>query len=53
MRDCHPFPKIKGILVLGSPGSGKSYSVYEPLIDQMMSKGYAMCVYDYKYPICF
>ena len=41
---------FRGILVLGSPGSGKSYSVYEPLIDQMMSKGYAMCVYDYKYP---
>ena len=31
---------FRGILVLGSPGSGKSYSVYEPLIDQMMSKGY-------------
>lgn len=41
---------FRGILVLGSPGSGKSYSVYEPFIDQMMSKGYAMCVYDYKYP---
>ena len=35
---------------MGSPGSGKSYSVYEPFIDQMMSKGYTMCVYDYKYP---
>ena len=41
---------FRGILVLGSPGSGKSYSVYEPFIDQMMSKGYTMCVYDYKYP---
>ena len=41
---------FRGILVLGSPGSGKSYSVYEPFIDQMMSKGYSMCVYDYKYP---
>ena len=41
---------FRGILVLGSPGSGKSYSVYEPIIDQMMSKGYTMCVYDYKYP---
>ena len=41
---------FRGILVLGSPGSGKSYSVYEPFIDQMMAKGYAMCVYDYKYP---
>ena len=40
---------FRGILVLGSPGSGKSYSVYEPFIDQMMSKGYTMCVYDYKY----
>ncbi|MBR5300168.1 MAG: type IV secretion system DNA-binding domain-containing protein, partial [Bacteroidales bacterium] len=41
---------FRGILVLGSPGSGKSYSVYEPIIDQMMYKGYTMCVYDYKYP---
>ena len=41
---------FRGILVLGSPGSGKSYSIYEPFIDQMMAKGYAMCVYDYKYP---
>ena len=41
---------FRGVLVLGSPGSGKSYSIYEPFIDQMMAKGYAMCVYDYKYP---
>lgn len=41
---------FRGILVLGSPGSGKSYSLYEPFIDQMLYKGYAMCVYDYKYP---
>ena len=37
-------------LVLGVPGSGKSYSIYEPFIEQMIRKGYSMFVYDYKYP---
>ena len=41
---------FRATFVLGSPGSGKSYSIYEPFIDQMLYKGYAMCVYDYKYP---
>ncbi len=41
---------FRATLVLGNPGSGKSYSVYEPFIEQMIAKGYSMFVYDYKYP---
>ena len=41
---------FRGTLVLGTPGSGKSYSVYGPFIEQMIGKGYTMFVYDYKYP---
>ena len=41
---------FRATLVLGTPGSGKSYSVYEPFIEQMIAKGYSMFVYDYMYP---
>ena len=37
-------------MVLGTPGSGKSFSVYGPFIEQMIAKGYSMFVYDYKFP---
>lgn len=40
----------RGCMVLGTPGSGKSYSIYGPFIRQMVQKGYAMFVYDYKFP---
>ena len=32
------------------PGSGKSYSVVLPFIKQHLSKGFSMCIYDFKYP---
>ena len=41
---------FRATLVLGTPGSGKSFSVYGPFIEQMIRKGYTMFVYDYKYP---
>ena len=41
---------FRGTLVLGTPGSGKSYSVYTPFMEQMIKKGYTMFVYDFKYP---
>jgi type IV secretory pathway TraG/TraD family ATPase VirD4 len=37
-------------MVLGTPGSGKSFSVYGPFIEQMIAKGYSMFIYDYKFP---
>lgn len=41
---------FRGTMVLGTPGSGKSFSVYVPFMEQMIRKGYTMFVYDYKYP---
>lgn len=36
--------------VLGSPGSGKSFAVYNAFIEQMIRKNYTMFLYDYKFP---
>ncbi len=41
---------FRATIVLGTPGAGKSFSVYNPVIEQMVRKGYAMFVYDYKFP---
>lgn len=41
---------FRGSMVLGTPGSGKSYSIYGPFIRQMIQKGYSLFVYDYKFP---
>lgn len=40
----------RGILILGSPGSGKSRFIIEPLMRQLMEKGTTLFVYDYKSP---
>lgn len=37
-------------IVLGTPGSGKSYAVVNQYIKQQIEKGFAMYVYDYKFP---
>lgn len=44
---CNPF---RGTLVLGTPGSGKSFSIIDPFIRQHAAKGFTMMVYDYKFP---
>ena len=41
---------FRGTLVIGTPGSGKSYGVVNPFIRQLIAKGFTMCVYDFKYP---
>lgn len=41
---------FRGTMVIGTPGSGKSYSVVLPFIKQHLLKGFCMCVYDFKYP---
>ena len=41
---------FRGTMVIGTPGSGKSFSVVLPFIRQHLDKGYALCVYDFKYP---
>ena len=34
----------------GTPGSGKTFSIIEPFIRQHSAKGFALVVYDYKFP---
>ena len=41
---------FRGILVIGSAGSGKSYSVAEPIIEEAIRKNYSGIVYDFKFP---
>ena len=41
---------FRGTFVIGTPGSGKSFSVVEPFIRQQSQKGFSMVVYDYKFP---
>jgi hypothetical protein len=38
------------LLVAGGPGSGKSFSVLEPILVQAMQQGKAGLIYDYKFP---
>ena len=41
---------FRGTWVVGTPGSGKTFSIIEPFIRQHSKKGFAMVVYDYKFP---
>jgi hypothetical protein len=41
---------FRGTLLIGTPGSGKSFGVVNPFIRQMIAKGYTMCIYDFKFP---
>lgn len=41
---------FRGTWVVGTPGSGKTFSIIEPFIRQHSEKGFAMVVYDYKFP---
>ena len=40
---------FRATIVLGTPGSGKSYAVVNSFIRQQIAKAYSMYVYDYKY----
>ncbi len=40
---------FRGIAVLGSPGSGKSYFVIRHIITQHIAKGFSIFVYDFKF----
>ncbi|WP_114751979.1 type IV secretory system conjugative DNA transfer family protein [Pleomorphovibrio marinus] len=41
---------FRGTLLIGTPGSGKSFSVVNPFIRQLIAKGFTMCLYDFKFP---
>ncbi len=36
-------------MVLGTPGSGKSYAIVNNYIKQQIEKDFAMYIYDYKF----
>lgn len=41
---------FRGTIVLGTPGSGKSFGIIDPFIRQHAAKGFSMMVYDFKFP---
>jgi hypothetical protein len=47
---CNIVNPFRATFVVGTPGSGKTFSVIEPFIRQHSAKGFAMVVYDYKFP---
>jgi hypothetical protein len=40
----------RGLLIMGSPGSGKSWLLVRSIIRQQIADNYAMVLYDFKYP---
>lgn len=41
---------FRALLVLGTPGSGKSYFVIRHVITQHIAKGFSFFIYDFKFP---
>ncbi|RYE26955.1 MAG: type IV secretory system conjugative DNA transfer family protein [Sphingobacteriaceae bacterium] len=40
----------RGTMVIGTPGSGKTFSVICPFIRQLIAQEFTMCIYDFKFP---
>lgn len=41
---------FRGTLLIGTPGSGKSFGVVMPFIRQLIFKEFCICCYDFKFP---
>lgn len=41
---------FRASMVMGVPGSGKSFAIYNKCIEDMVRKGYTIFLYDYKFP---
>jgi hypothetical protein len=41
---------FRGSILIGTPGSGKSFGIVNPFIRQLIAKEFCACVYDYKHP---
>lgn len=41
---------FRATLILGTPGSGKTFGVINPAIRQLIAKQFSLCVYDFKHP---
>jgi hypothetical protein len=42
---------FRGVLIIGGPGAGKSYTLIEPIISQTLEKNWAALIYDFKFPV--
>ena len=40
----------RGISVIGGPGTGKTFSVIDPVVRSAIAQGFPLCLYDFKYP---
>jgi len=41
---------FRGCLVIGTPGSGKSFSIFMPIIRQLVALEWTLCVFDFSSP---
>lgn len=41
---------FRSLLVIGTPGSGKSFSVFMPILRQLVALEWTLCVFDFKFP---
>ena len=41
---------FRATILIGTPGSGKSFGIVNPFIRQLIAKEFCCCVYDYKFP---
>ncbi|WP_256009460.1 type IV secretion system DNA-binding domain-containing protein [Desertivirga xinjiangensis] len=41
---------FRGTLLIGTPGSGKSFGVVNTFIRQLSAKNFSLCIYDFKFP---
>jgi len=47
MNIVNPF---RGTILIGTPGSGKSFGIVNPFIRQLIAKEFCAVIYDYKFP---
>jgi len=40
----------RSVMVVGAPGSGKTFSAIDPMIRSVVEQGYPIVLYDFKYP---
>ena len=41
---------FRGVGIIGGPGAGKSYTIIEEIIDQLIHKNFTGLIYDFKFP---
>jgi type IV secretory pathway TraG/TraD family ATPase VirD4 len=40
----------RGTTVCGAPGSGKTFSVVDPMVRSVVDQGFPICLYDFRFP---